>query len=157
MPVVHTFEELVKYLTDNKIGFAHDAETQSLELPSQASPPLIGNLYIRWEKQVPFIQIIHFMAEDVPEDRTRELETAIVRLDNSFEIGGFGFDHANRRLYCRLTIPAFPADGINPDTINQVGNGITRVAVEFIDVFKDVINGKPGDQVIEIYKSRLTR
>lgn len=151
MAAVHNFEELVTFLNENKVQFRHDSAQQVIELPSQ-SPPLVGNLYMRWEKSVPFIQVIQFMVENVPADRVREVETAIARLNNTLEVGGFGIDHAQRRLYCRMTVPCFQPDGINPIAINQLGNGIVRNALEFLDVFQAIIGGKPGDQVVEIYK-----
>lgn len=144
------FEQLVAFLNENKFPHKVDVAQQVVELPSNAAP-LPGNLYVKWEKTVPFLQVIHFMIEDVPEDRVRELETAIVRLNNLLEVGGFGFDHATRRLYCRLTAPAFPNDGIDPVTLNQLGTGCVRNAREFYDALRAVVDGMPGDQIADAY------
>jgi len=149
---ITSFDQFVKFLTDNKFPHKLDAARQVVELPSKGAP-LPGNLYIRWEKTVPFLQIIHFMVDGVPADRVREVEAAMARLNNKLEVGGFGFDHDNRRLYCRLTIPVFPPEGINPMTLNQLGHGVVRNAKEFLDAFQQVIDGKPGDQIAEIYEA----
>jgi len=152
MAAVHTFDELVKFLTENNVQFRSDPQAWVMELPTQ-SPPLVGNLYVRWEKAVPFLQIIQFMVDGVPAERVHDVETAIIRLNNTLEVGGFGFDHTARRLYCRMTIPVFQPDGINPIAINQLGNGIVRNALEFLEVFQAVIGGKSGETVVDIYKA----
>lgn len=154
MPLVHTYDELVKLLTEEKVTFRTDAETQVVELASGKTPPLLGNIYVRWEKAVPFIQLIQFMVDDVPAERVHEVETAIVRLNNTLEVGGFGFDHSNRRMYCRLTLPVFAEIGIEADVIQKICNGVVRNALEFLDAFKAVIADQPGEQVIELYKAR---
>jgi hypothetical protein len=152
MSVVQNFEQLVKFLNDNKVPNKVDVERQVIEMPSKGAP-LPGNLYVKWEKSVPFIQIIHFMIESVPADRVREVETAVVRLDNQLEVGGFGFDHSHNRLYVRLTVPVFPSDGLNPMTLNQLGHGVVRNCKEFLEAFQEVIGGKPGADIVSIYEA----
>lgn len=147
--MVQSFDQFVKFLGDNKVPNRVDAERQIIELPSKGAP-LPGNLLIKWEKQVPFLQIIHFMIENVPADRIRELETAIIRLDNRLEVGGFGFDHTSNRLYNRLTVPVIPPGGIDPMGISQLGHGVVRSAKEFLEVFQEIVGGKPGDQVFAL-------
>src|SRR5262249_45665839 len=127
MAVVLSFEQLLQFLVDNKVPHNRDLERQLIELPSNAAP-LPGNRYLRWEKSVPFLQIIHFMIENVPVDRIRELETAIIRLDNKLEVGGFGFDHDMRKLYCRLVVPVYPHDGLNPMTLDKLTHGVVSNA-----------------------------
>lgn len=149
MAMIQSFEQFVKFLGDNKVPNRVDAERQIVELPSKGAP-LPGNLLIKWEKQIPFLQIIHFMIENVPADRVRDIETAIIRLDNRLEVGGFGFDHTTNRLYNRLTVPVMPPDGINPMAINQLGTGVVRSAKEFLDVFQEIVGGMSGEKAIEL-------
>jgi hypothetical protein len=153
MSAVHTFADLVKYLTENNIPYRADEEAQTVEVPSGQSPPLFGNTYVRWERAVPFIQIIQFMVDDVPADRVTELEAAIVRVNNTLEVGTFGFDHANRRLYSRLTVPLFP-EGLATAAVNKLCNFCVSIAVDFLDPMQAVIGGKPGAQVIELFKEK---
>jgi hypothetical protein len=149
MSTVQNFEQFLKFLGDNKVPNRVDAERQIIELPSKGAP-LPGNLLIKWEKQVPFIQIIHMMIENVPADRIRDLETAIIRLDNRLEVGGFGFDHQSNRVYNRLTVPVIPPAGIDPLAISQLGHGVIRSGKEFLEVFQEIVGGKSGEQVFEL-------
>ncbi len=151
MAAVHTFEQLVTFLNDNKFPYKMDPAHQVLELPSKAAP-MPGNLYIKWEKTVPFLQLIQFMIENVPEARIADVLEAIARLNNKLEVGGFGFDHDRRRLYCRLTVPVFAPDGINPTTLNQIGAGVVRNAKEFVEPLRAVVEGKPGAEVEDLYR-----
>lgn len=148
---VKSFEQLVAFFTAQNFPHQADPARQLVELPSKAAP-LPGNLYVKWERTVPFLQLIHFMIDGVPAERVPEIETAALRLNNLLEVGGFGFDHETRRLYCRLTVPVFPSDGIEPMTLNQLGTGVVRNALEFHSVFQEIIDGARGDQVVEAYQ-----
>lgn len=156
MASLQSFDDLVAFLVENKLPHRLDVAHQLVELPSNAAP-LPGNLYLRWEKTVPFMQIIHFMLENLPEDRLSEVEAAIARLNNTLEVGGFGIDHEQRRLYCRLTVPVLPPDGINPMTLNQLGIGVVRNARTFVDPLKEVVEGKPGTTIIELVKATIAQ
>jgi hypothetical protein len=156
MPNVQSFDQFLQFLNDNKVPNRVNLQDQVIELPSNAAP-LPGNLIVKWEKKIPFVQMVHFMIENVPVDRIRDVETAIVRLDNRLEVGGFGFDHAQNRLYCRLTIPVFPPDGINPMTINQLGHGIVRNAKEFLAVLQEIVAGASGEKVVELFEASTAK
>ena len=147
---LQSFEQLVQYLLDNKIPYRIDEPRQLVELPSQ-NASLPTNVFVRWEKHVPFLQIVQFMIEGVPAGRVRELETAIVRADNALEVGGFGFDHERLRCYYRLTIPVFPHDGINPSTLIQLVQGVVRTAEDYRDAFQKIVAGTPGEQIAAVY------
>ncbi|HKA89705.1 MAG TPA: hypothetical protein VKE22_18710 [Haliangiales bacterium] len=144
-----TFQELLAFLVDNKFPHAADPATQVIELPSKAAP-LPGNLFIRWETKIPFLQIIHLMIEGVPPERIPDVETAIAILNNAVELPGFGLDHANRRLYCRFTVPAFPPEGISPATLNRLGTICVAQARDFLPAFQAVVGGQPGNQIIRL-------
>jgi len=156
MSTVQNFEQLLQFFTENKVPNKVNTQDQIVELPSKGAP-LPGNLILKWEKKIPFLQMIHFMIENVPADRVKDIETAIVILDNRLEVGGFGFDHTQNRLYNRLTVPVFPPDGINPMTINQLGHGIVRNAKEFFEAFQEVVAGKPGAQIVEIFEAIVAK
>jgi len=150
------FDELLKFLTDTRVPHRIDPDRQLIEVPGEG-PPLPGNLYIKWEKHVPFLQLIHFMIEDVPAEREHELERAIVRLDNILEVGGFGFEYERRRLYCRLSVPVYRPEGITPTTLDRLCRGIVENARSYVDVFAQVVTGTPGDQVVAIAQEIMAR
>jgi hypothetical protein len=140
---IKTFHELAAFLTENKVPHAIEPATQVIELAT-SSPPLPGNLFLKWSTTVPFLQIVQFMAE-VPEGRIRDIESAMVRLNHSYEVPCFGFDKERRRLYYRLAVPVF--EGITPNAINVLTSGCINAAKEFLEPFKMVIDGRPGDEM----------
>jgi hypothetical protein len=149
MAPVTTFQQLVAFLVENNFPHGADAAAQIVELPSNAAP-LPGNLYIRWETKIPFIQIIHLVIDNLPADRLKELETAVVVLNNALELPGFGVEHANRRLYCRFTVPVIPPEGISSTTLNQLGMACVAHARDFLAAFQAVVAGRPGSEIVNL-------
>jgi hypothetical protein len=149
MASVTTFQELVAFLVDNSFPHAVDASAQIVELPSKGAP-LPGNLYIRWETKIPFVQIIHLMIDAIPPERIKDVETAIVTLNNALELPGFGLDHANRRLYCRFTVPVLPPEGITTVTLNRLSMGCVGHARDFLSAFQAIVRGEPGASIVRL-------
>lgn len=143
------FAGLVAFLEANQIPHAVDRERQLLELASKA-PPFTANLLIKWEKQLPFVSIIQFMIDDVPEARIPDLETAITRLNCALEVGGLGFDHSTRRLFQRTIAPVFAPEGITASTFNKLTHGTVAQAKDLYPSLKAVIDGRPGKDVAQI-------
>jgi len=141
------FGALVSFLESNKFPHAVNREAQLVELPSNAAP-LPGNLIVKWEKKLPFFSMIQFMIENVPEDRVRDVETAITRLNCALEIPGLGFDHTTRRVFFRLVIPVLAPNGISPAAFNQLGQGCVKQAKDLYPGLNAVVGGRPGDQIL---------
>jgi len=144
-----TFEQLMKFLKDNNVPHKANVELQIVGLPSKAAP-LGEDLWIKWEKKVPFIQMIQHMIEDVPEDRYRDVEAAIARLNCALEIPGVTLDHGSHRISLRLAVPVFPPEGISPLTFHQLGQGCVSHAKEFYPALKAVVDGEKGENIVEI-------
>jgi hypothetical protein len=93
MAVTHLsrYADFVEYLNENNIPHRADAAAQLVSMPVAASA-VGGLLYIRWEKKLPYVQIIHPFVVDVPDDRLHEAETAICRANNAIALPCLGFD-----------------------------------------------------------------
>jgi putative sensory transduction regulator len=147
--VVHTFEEFVQVLEGKRVPHRAYASARLVELESGS--PLPGPLQIKWETKVSFINVGNLVLRDIPQDRLRELETAVARINHHLPVLGFGLDTLGRVLYFRVAVPVF-ADGINPDTLDQLAKGVIGNATEFMSSFGAVVQGRPGDEVTEIHK-----
>jgi hypothetical protein len=153
MPGLTTFDQLLAFLAENKFPHAVDRAHQVVELPSKAAP-LPGNLLVRWEKRLPFVQFIQFMIDDIPEARLGELEGAIARINCALEVPGLGLDHARRRLYFRLTMPVFAPEGIAPTTFHRMGQACVAQAKDLRDAFQAVVDGQPGAEIERIAREK---
>jgi hypothetical protein len=150
MPALHSFDELMGYLKLNNLVGRYDNVHQVVEVPSRAAP-LPGNLILKWEKELPFLQIVHFMIEEIPRDRLGELETAIARVNNKLELAGFYIDHDTMRLYARMIVPVLPPHGIEAADLNTLGGICARSGQEFLETFQAVANGTPGAEASQFY------
>jgi hypothetical protein len=146
-PTLASFQDLVKYLDEQKVPHAINAEAQIIEIPTK-SPPLEGTVFIRWEKHEPLVQIIHPLALSVKEpEKIRELEKAMGRVNNALPLPGFGFDYERGTLYFRLTLPMFP-EGMNAHTFQRLVLECVKYARDFLIPFRGVLEGKPGEGII---------
>ena len=153
MPGLTTFDQLLSFLAENKFPHAVDRAHQVVELPSKAAP-LPGNLLIRWETRLPFVQFIQFMIDDVPAARLPDLEAAVARINCALELPGVGIDHARSRLFFRLTMPVFAPEGIAPTTFHRMGQACVAQARDLYDAFKAVVDGQPGAEIERIAREK---
>lgn len=147
-----TFDELVAFVTENKLPHKLDREARVLELPANEAT-LPGDLYMRWEPQLPFVTLIQFVIMDVPGSRIADLERAIVVLNNKLDFGTFGMDEPSRRLYHRVTVPVH--EGIDPTVLNQFGFGCVKQARQYAPAFRAVVDGKPGAEILALAEHAL--
>ena len=148
MTVVHTFDEFVASLEAMKVPHRAILATREVELQGGTSLP--GPISFRWEKNVPFVTVRQYLLDDIPAERIPDLERAVTRVNHHLEVPGFVLDHLRRRVYFKLAAPVFT--GIDVDTLNRLAKGVLANAKEFAASFQAVVNGRPGENIAEIYK-----
>jgi hypothetical protein len=131
-----------------------DIEGKVIELPCDG-PPLFGNIFLRWDGEVPFVTFRQVIVEDIPPNRLPEVETAVVRLNDLLDVPGFNLSHAERQLYYKVSVPAF--EGVDPDVLGRVGAGVLNNVKEFAEAFRAVIGGRPGADVARLYETQVYR
>jgi hypothetical protein len=141
-----TFEQFASFLETNKVRCNIDKALRIVELTVNA-PPLPGNIYVKWETQFPVFTFIQMMIENVPADRVSNLETAIVRLNTVAEVGGFSYDHARNRVFCRFSVPIFPQEPISAVAFDQIFKMVVFQARGFVPLFQKVIDGANGSDI----------
>jgi len=149
MPItrVASYQELLEWLTEDNVPHRADEASQTIEIPVDTAP-LSGLLYLRWEKKLPYLQIIHPFVVDVPEGRVHDVETAIVRANNINPLPGLGFMHEKRFIYMRLCVPIY--DGMRVENVRKQIVGVLNNAADFLGAFKAIVAGKPGEQVMAL-------
>lgn len=152
MPTLTSFDELASLLERDKTKHAIDRQHQVIELPTDA-PPLPGNLYLRWEKHAPFVQLIHGVILDVPAPRVLDIERACAVLNNAIVLPGFGLDENSRRLYYRVVVPVFPPQGIEAEVLQRIVEGTIRTARQYQPAFMAIVAGRSGGDIVEIVAS----
>jgi hypothetical protein len=111
---IRSFAELTTMLADVKAPHRVFPDEQRVELT--AEPGLPGPLAIRWEKQHPFVQLVQPVLLDVPAERLREVEGAVLRLNHASMFPGLSFDHATSTVYDRVTAVVL-VDGVRQDLL----------------------------------------
>ena len=149
MPVTQLakYEDLLAYLDENNVPHTKKPEQLAVEVP--VAPPLTGLVYVRWEKTLPYLQIVFPFGGEVPEARVAEVESAICHANTSVALPGFGFEYVKRFIYMRLCVPVY--DGITPAHFQRQVLGVLQNAKEFVAAFGDVaVGGKPGKDILAL-------
>src|SRR5262249_41063196 len=143
-----SYADLLEYLKENNVPFQADPNALAVEVPV-TMPPLKGVVYIRWEKQLPYVQIVHPFVMNVPEGRIPAVETAIIRANNIVPLPGLGFHHDRRFVYMRLCVPMYKDGMLAANFQNQVLSVLNN-AREFLAAFQAIVAGKPGEEVMQL-------
>jgi hypothetical protein len=149
MPIetLTSYADLLAWLDEGKIPHTSDAATRTVEIPADG-PLQAGAITVRWEARLPLAQIINEFIHDVPDDRVRAVETAIIRANDVNPLPGLGYDHARRVIYMRRAVPIY--EGIREKNFRKQIVGVVAVARDFTGAFKAIVAGKPGESVMEL-------
>lgn len=138
------YEDLVAYLAANNVPHKADSTEQSIQLPANA-----GSVYIRWERDLPYVQVIYPFIGNVPPPRIPEIESAICRVNAIIKLPGFGFQHGDNFIFMRLCVQLYE-DGITPIAFQRQIAAVLENAREFAGAFRDVVAGAPAKDIFEL-------
>ena len=110
-----SFQDLCDYLREEGVNFAPNAATQVAEVPTNNGLPMC----LRWEMQLPLVQIVQLAVADIPDDRLAATEHTIALLNHAAPLAGFALDHERRFAYFRLTMLRDDKDQITVPQLNQ--------------------------------------
>lgn len=141
---VRTFAELVQLLETTHTAHRANPAQQTVDL---ATPDLPGPTHVRWEMKLPLVQLIQPIVVGVPAPRVRDVEIAVLRLNNAILFPGLAFDHVSRSAYFRITAVVL-LDGIRLDLLQAYFQGVVMNARELRGPLVKVVEGLAGDAVL---------
>ena len=150
MPITRfrTFDDLLAFLKENNVP--HKAEPEKLTVHvTVGDPQKVSDVHIRWEKDLPFVQVIFPFVPEVPADRLAEVETAICRANNQVKLPGFGLEYQHFFLYMRIVIQ-LAEDGVHAHVFQRQVFSVIQNASEFVGAFRDVVAGAPGKDILAL-------
>ncbi len=151
MAQLRSYDELVAFLEAQKIPHKVDAANHAV-LVATPPPALPGGAIVRWETKIPYLQIIQQITAPVPDERVRELETAISHINDTAMIPGYGFSYAGKVVYYRLSVPIYDGS-ISSDSLDRAITAVLNNAAQLEPALKKVVEGAAGASVL----SYLTR
>jgi hypothetical protein len=145
---VGSFDELIAFLGAEGASFRIDATAQIVQLSTRA-PAHDGALFLRWDRDLAYVQIVATLLRDVPEDRLREVVDAVTRLNHALPLPGFGMDLGRRQVYFRVTLIAgedgLPVEVLKRGVLTAVGN-----ARDLAGPLARVVDGEPGARILAL-------
>jgi len=145
---LNKFSDIDAFLSENNVPHKSDLTNQAIEMPVNAAP-LSGVLYVRWDRNLPYVQLVCPFVGNVPPDRVREVESAICHANTVIPLPGFGFEYDKRFIYMRLCVPIYE-DGILATSFQRLLLGTIQNAKDFMGAFRDVVAGHEGAEVMAL-------
>lgn len=145
---VGSFDELISFLGAEGASFRQDPTSQIVQLalrPSDGGGPL----FIRWERNLPYVQIVTTLARDIADERIREVLDALARLNHAIPLPGFGIDLARRQVYFRSTL-LIADEGVPVDLLKRAVLAVASNARNLSTPLRRVIAGEPGARVLQL-------
>ena len=141
---VRSYAELVQLLETTHTAHRANPAQQTIDLVTTGLP---GPTHVRWEMKLPLVQLIQPIVVDVPAERVRDVELAVLRLNNAILFPGLAFDHVSRCAYFRITAVVL-LDGIRLDLLQAYFQGVVMNARELRGPLVKVVEGLAGDAVL---------
>ncbi len=143
---LRSLDDLAAYLDSKKVPYRGDKSVGVIELAT-APPALPYTVVLRWDTKVPFLQVMQPITGAVPPDRVRELESAIVRLNDVAMIPGYGYSYQLNIVYYRFAAPRYDNE-IGADTLERAIMLVCGQAAQVEPAIKKVVEGATGDKVL---------
>ncbi len=149
-----SYESFIAFCQKHQVPHRFDNAHHLVELPNTATP-LPSTTVVKFDKQLPLLTFVQFMADNLPDDRIADLEAAISRLNTVLEIGGFCIDYDLKRLLARFSITLFPNEGISAVAFQRTFELVVGNARGVLPVLKKIIDGAPGKDVVQIAREHV--
>lgn len=132
-------EDLAAFLVKNGVPHQLDKEHNICQVATR--PPAIPMpVIVRWETDLPYINIIQQMSGPVGGEREPEIEAAVAHINDVARIPGFGYSYANKVAYYRLAIPIYEGD-ISSDSLDKAITAVLNNAKQLAGALQRVIEG----------------
>jgi hypothetical protein len=141
-----TADDLAALLAKN--GVPHQLDKANGVVQIATRPPALPiPVIVRFETKIPYINIIQQMTGPIPEDRTREIETAISHVNDVAMIPGYGYSYANKVAYYRLAVPYY-SGAVDSDDLDKAMTAVLNNAKQLEQALKKVIEGGAGANIL---------
>jgi hypothetical protein len=150
--VLRSFEDLVAFLVKQEIPHQVDAPDHAVQVATK--PPALPNVvFVRWEQQIPYLQVMQQLAGPVPDDRVREVETALAHVNDVAMIPGYGYSYETKVIYYRLSVPIYDGE-ISSDALDRAMTTVLNNALQLAPALRKVVEGSPGAGVFGYMASK---
>lgn len=152
--LITSFAELEELMTQDGVEFESVPEATTIQIKTGISEQA-GPLLVRWDERQGVVHFIQAVPVRVPDDRLREIESTIVRVNHGMLMPGFGMNHTNRLIYCRVSIPIQLRGGILDREIRSYFNFVLKHATDLAPLFVAVAHQEvPADEALEFHQQQ---
>jgi hypothetical protein len=142
MAQLRSFDDLVAFLVKQDIPHQVDAPNYAVQVTT-TPPALPGVVFVRWEQKIPYIQVMQQLTDVVPDDRVREVETALAHVNDVAMIPGYGYSYQTKVIYYRLSVPIYAGE-ISSDALDHAMTTVLNNALQLAPALRRVVEGSAG-------------
>ncbi|HKA86210.1 MAG TPA: YbjN domain-containing protein [Haliangiales bacterium] len=142
------FADMVELLAADGVTHVKNETEQMVQIPTELGP-FKGNLFIRWDRTLPYVNAICPVVFQIPEERMAEVERACMRINHAIALPGFCVEPEQRFAYFRLTVPIEPG-GMEASFYRLMMMAAVHNARDFFVALKGVVDGAPGEEALAV-------
>jgi hypothetical protein len=140
------FADMEELLKSDGVQYMKDDTERAVQIPTETGP-FKGNLFIRWEKTLPYVNAICPVIFDIPADRMAAVETACLRINHAIALPGFCVDPERRFVYFRVTVPIEPG-GMEAAFYRLMMMAAIHNARDFLAALQGVVAGSSPEEAL---------
>lgn len=140
------FSDMEELLKSDGVNYVKDDTERVVQIPTETGP-FKGNLFIRWEKTLPYVNAICPVIFDIPDDRLAAVERACLRINHAIALPGFCVNPERRFAYFRITVPIEPG-GMEASFYRLMMMAAIHNARDFMAALQGVVGGASPDEAV---------
>jgi hypothetical protein len=140
------FADMEELLKADGVQYMKDDAERAVQIPTETGV-FKGNLFIRWEKSLPYVNAICPVIFDIPDDRMGAVETTCLRINHAVALPGFCVDPERRFAYFRITVPIEPG-GMEASFYRMMMMAAIHNARDFLAALQAVVAGASPEEAV---------
>lgn len=136
-----SFDDLKALLVARNVPFQADDTRSVLEIPTYIRNEN-HSAVILWDPRAVLLHVIQPLQIAVAAGRDAAVVDAVVRVNHSLVLPGFGYDHPARQLYYRWVVPREPDGGLTEAGLDRAIRTVLETCRDFLPALRAVAAGE---------------
>lgn len=135
-----SYDDLKAHLEAKQVPFEADDLRQVVEIPTYIRNENHSAVLL-WDPRAILLHVIQPLPFDIPPRQEPALIEAVVRVNHSLVLPGFGYDHLARHLYFRWVVAREP-EGLSEEALDRAIRTVLETCRDFLPTLRAVVAGR---------------
>lgn len=135
-----SYADLVGFLVQQKVPHYAEPSQSAVEIPTHIRGEE-GRLVLFWDTRATLVHVVQPLNIAVTGEHVSELVDALVRINHTLMLPGFGFDHSRNSLYYRWVVPRHADGSFGEDEVDRAIKTVLTTCRDFLPALRAVAQG----------------